>query len=102
MKSNSVRSKKSLINSIPHRIRHIAVAAPLSDGPFYLVTTKKSVISSKDVEKAIKSMPENHQLVTASEDITKEAAELVHSLSGMVFVERDYPWSDESVISLNK
>jgi len=101
MKSNSVRNKKSLINSIPHRIRHIAESAPLSDGPFYLVTTKKTIIRSKDVEKAIKSIPENHQLITASENITKEAALLVQSIAGMVFAERDYSWSDESAKSLN-
>jgi hypothetical protein len=102
MKSISVRNKKSLINSVPHRIRHIAKAAPLNDGPFYLVTTKKTIICSKDVEKAIKRIPEDHQLITASESITKEAVLLVQSLSGMVLVERDYPWSDESAKSLNR
>jgi hypothetical protein len=101
MKSKSVRDRKALINSVNQRIKHIAEVATLGDGPFYLVTTKKSILTSKDVEKSLKTLPKEHQLITASENITKEATQLVQSLSGVVLAERDYHWTDESATSLN-
>jgi hypothetical protein len=101
MKSKSVRDRKALINSVNQRIKHIAEVATLGDGPFYLVTTKKSILTSKDVEKSLKTLPKDHQLITASENITKEATQLVQSLSGVVLAERDYHWTDESATILN-
>ncbi len=96
MKRQIIKTREALTHAISKEIRSNAYWAGLKDGPYYLVTSKHDVMISKEVEKAIMTLPEGHLLVTASEGITAEARELVAGVAGVCLTKGQFEWTDAS------
>lgn len=66
--------KEPLLDNVPKELKKYVPSASLNDGPFYLVTSKRSVLIQSEAKKAISSKPEGAELISVSQNITEEAA----------------------------
>ena len=98
MKAKVITNKEALIKALVTELRPIAQDAIVCDGPYYLVTSKHNVAISSQIEKAVKNLPQDHQLVIAANNVTEEASAIVSENAGVLIVKSNFYWTDEQAL----
>jgi len=96
MKPKRITSKEALLESVSKELKKFVHGAPLGDGPFYLVTSRRNVLIQSEAHKGVSSKPEGAQLVAVSQNITEEAAKEIEAAGGVVIVASGFHWTEES------